>query len=115
MTTGERAWSVRLTSPAEADFRNIIAWTLEHFGDRQAIVYAETLSLALEALRAGPTSVGVKERSEVSKGLFTLHVARAGRKGRHFVLFRMAADEEHSIEVLRLLHDTMDLSGHASG
>jgi toxin ParE1/3/4 len=112
MTKGERSWSVRLTSPAEADFQNVIAWTLEQFGDRQAIIYAATLSAALNASTAGPTTVGVKERSDIGKGLFTLHVARSDRKGRHFVLFRAGSDQERLIEVLRLLHDAMDLSSH---
>ena len=43
----------------------------------------------------------------------TLHVARKGRKGRHFVVFRVARDPDHDvIEVLRLLHDSMDLQRH---
>ena len=112
MTKDERSWSVRLTSPAEADFHNIIAWTLEQFGDRQAIIYAETLSSALDALTTGPTTVGVIERTDIGKGLFTLHVARSDRKGRHLVLFRVGADRERSIEVLRVLHDAMDMGSH---
>jgi toxin ParE1/3/4 len=114
--TGERRWIVRLTAAAEADYQNIIAWTLEQFGDLQARVYADTLSSALVELTAGPTTVGANERSEIGKGLFTLHVARGGRKGRHFVLFRIAPDKPQSrIEVLRLLHDAMDPKLHTPG
>ena len=36
--------------------------------------------------------------------------ARHGRKGRHFVVFRSSAP--YQIEVLRLLHDSMDLACH---
>ena len=115
MTKPEGIWSVRLTATAEADIQNILAWTLEHFGDRQARLHAETLSDALEALTAGPTTIGVKERTDIAKSLFALHVARAGRKGRHFVLFRVQADRQRRwIEVLRLLHDAMDLPGHVA-
>ncbi len=113
MTAGEGFWSVRLTATAEADFQNIIDWTSEEFGDEQARVYAETLSNALEALAAGPATVGVRKRTDIAKGLFTLHVARGGRKRRHFVLFRVHAEQQRRwIEVLRLLHDAMDLPGH---
>jgi plasmid stabilization system protein ParE len=80
MTAAEGFWSVGLTATAEADFQNIIDWTLVQFGDQQARIYAETLSNALEPLTAGPTTIGVKERTDIAKGLFTLHVARAGRK-----------------------------------
>src|SRR6266850_6230417 len=106
MTEEEHLWTVRLTATAESDFRNIIDWTLKEFGDLQARNYADTISAALVALTAGPTTVGARERSEIGKGLFTLHVARSGRKGRHFVLFRVGPDKrQRQIEVLRLLHD----------
>ena len=116
MTEAEGIWSVRLAETAEVDFQNIIDWTLEQFGDKQARVYAETLSDALEALAAGPRAIGVRERADIAKGLFTLHVARAGRKGRHFVLFRVHAGQQRRwIDVLRLLHDAMDLPSNIPG
>jgi toxin ParE1/3/4 len=104
---------VRLTAAAQADFQDILRWTLEHFGEAQARVYAETLSAALEALAAGPMVSGAKARNDIAKGLFTLHVARHGRKGRHFMMFRVGHDQGREvIEVLRLLHDAMDLPCH---
>src|SRR5260370_8955088 len=93
MTPDERPWTVRLTKTAESDYQSIIVWTLREFGDLQARKYADTLSAALMALIAGPTTAGAKERSEIGKGGFTLHVARGGHRGRHFVLFRI---EEHT-------------------
>jgi toxin ParE1/3/4 len=103
-------WAVRFTATAEADFQNIIDWTLREFGDRQARIHTDTLAAALTALAEGPTAVGAEERSEIRRGLFTLHVARGGRKGSHFVLFRVGPNEpQHYVEVLRLLHDAMDL------
>jgi toxin ParE1/3/4 len=111
MTADAHPWTVRLTKTAESDYQNIIVWTLGKFGHRQARIYADTLSAALVALTAGPATIGAKERSEVGKGVFTLHVARSGHKGRHFVLFRVGPDNhKRHIEVLRLLHDAMDLT-----
>jgi len=113
VTAGARSWAVRLTAAAGADFEDILHWTVEQFGEAQARVYAETLSAALEALTAGPTAPGIKARDDIARGLFTLHVARLGRKGRHFVVFRIGRDREREvIEVLRLLHDAMDLPRH---
>jgi toxin ParE1/3/4 len=111
LTVEREFWTVRLTLAADADFRSIIDWTLDHFGDKQARVYENTITAALDALTDGPTRVGVKERPEIAKGLFTFHIARGNRPGRHFVLFRIAdKGRARTIEVLRLLHDAMDLA-----
>jgi toxin ParE1/3/4 len=121
MTADAHPWTVRLTKTAESDYQSIIVWTLvvwtlREFGDQQARIYADALSAALVALTAGPTTVGAKERSEIGKGLYTLHVARGGHKGRHFVLFRVGPDKhQRHVEVLRLLHDAMDLTRHIPG
>jgi len=108
-----RAWRVRLTAAAETDLRQIIGWTSARFGERQAGAYGETLSAVLLALTAGPTVAGARARSEMGKGMYTLSVARLGRRGRHFVVFRVGRESDHEvIEVLRLLHDSMDLQRH---
>jgi len=103
-------WKIRLAAQAELDFSEIITWTIENFGERQAETYAETLTLALEVLHEGPEPLGAKARDDIGPGIRTLHVARRGRSGRHFVVFREAKDQY--IDVLRLLHDSMDLARH---
>lgn len=108
-------WEVILTDAAEADFQAIIEWTLEHFGEIQAQAYSETLSAAIEALMEGPDIVGAKLREDIAKGVHALHVARQGRRGSHFLMFRIASMKVRSrIEVLRMLHDSMDLPRHLS-
>ena len=111
---GKRLWWLRLTASAEVDLQSILAWTRDRFGIAQARAYAETLTAALDALvNAGPSTAGAKPRDEIAKGLFILHVARLGRKGRHFVLFRVGLEEgtrRQILDVLRILHDAMDLS-----
>jgi toxin ParE1/3/4 len=111
--TAGAAWTVDLTEPAEADFTAIITWTAEQFGNIQARVYADTLRAALIALRDGPDTPGVKRRDEIGKDLCTLHIARDKRRGRHFILFRVRREAlPPRIEVLRILHDAMDLARH---
>jgi toxin ParE1/3/4 len=106
-------WPVRLAVAAEADLHEILRWTVEHFGEKQSRAYANTLAAALEELSTGPKLSGVRARSDIANGLFTLHVARHGRKGRHFVMFRIGHDERGEvIEVLPLLDDAMDLPSH---
>lgn len=103
-------WTLRLAIRAEQDFFEIVRWTADSFGPQQAAVYAETLSLAMGDLAKGPDILGAKRRDEIGHGILTLHVARQGRKGRHFVVFRIS--NATTIDVLRLLHDSMDLARH---
>jgi len=103
-------WKAEQTSRAKRDHADIIRWTAEHFGPRQAHIYNETLNRALVALHGGPGILGVKQRDDLAPGILTLHVARGWRKRRHFIVFRIR--DKCCIEVLRLLHDGMDLSNH---
>ena len=74
-------WKVRLAANAELDFSEIITWTIENFGERQAEIYAEALTLAIEALHDGPQQPGAEARDDIGLGIRTLHVARKGRPG----------------------------------
>jgi len=103
-------WDVVLAVEAEADFFGILRWTRKKFGERQTQTYRVTLREAITALHAGPDIIGVKQRDELGSGIRILHVARNGRKGRHFIVFRMGGGKV--IEVLRLLYDGMDLEKH---
>ena len=103
-------WAVRLAEKAERDLLDALVWTTDQFGALQADDYLETLTLALEALTDGPNMVGSKVRDDIGLGIRTLHVARLGRKGRHLVVFRFA--DGQVIDVIRLLHDSMDLAKH---
>jgi toxin ParE1/3/4 len=84
----ERRWRVVLGALAERDFAAIIAWAAETFGQRQASAYRNTLVAALRALEEGPTITGAKSREKIRPGLMSLHVARGGRRGRHFIMSR---------------------------
>ncbi len=106
-----QVWTVRLGRQAEQDYIEILQWTTKSFGEGQASIYAETMALAIEALEDGPEVPGARARDDIQPGIRTLHVARQGRAGRHFVVFRVAGSD---IDVLRLLHDSMDLLRHLS-
>ncbi|QQP91039.1 type II toxin-antitoxin system RelE/ParE family toxin [Skermanella sp. TT6] len=75
--------------------------------------YSRTLGASLKDLSEGPDVVGVRVRDDISPGLYSLHVARKGRKGRHIVLYRASVSgEEAFVDVLRILHDSMDIMTH---
>ncbi len=106
----ERGWRVRLGAAAEVDFANVLKWTTENFGARQSRVYRDTLVQAIGKLADGPDVVGSKARDEIMAGLRTLQVARRGRRGSHFLMYRAAPNS--TIEIVRILHDKMDLRRH---
>jgi plasmid stabilization system protein ParE len=72
--------------------------------------YRDTLVRAIGELANGPEVGGSKARDEIMRGLRTLHVARHGRRGRHFLLYRVAPGR--IIEIGRILHGGMDMPHH---
>ena len=106
----ELGWRVRLGAAAEVDFANILKWTTENFGSRQSRVYRDALVQAIGELGGGPNVAGSRARDEIMAGLRTLHVARRGRRGSHFLMYRVAP--KNTVEIVRILHDRMDLWRH---
>ena len=106
----ERRWRVRLGAAAEVDFANILKWTTENFGARQSRVNRDILVQAIGELAEGPHVAGSKARDEIMAGLRTLHVARRDRRGSHFLMYRAAPNS--TVEIVRILHDRMDLGRH---
>ena len=105
-----QGWCVRLGAAAEVDFANILKWTTENFGARQSRVYRDTLVQAIGELADGPNIAGSRARDEIMAGVRTLHVTRRGRRGSHFLMYRAAPNS--AIEIVRNLHDRMDLRRH---
>ncbi len=103
-------WKVRLTAAAEKDFREIVLWTAARFGVEQARRYRATIFAALHELGDGPDTAGTRDRAELGRNLRSLHVSRKGRRARHVILF--AAGDDTTIDIVRILHDSMDLSRH---
>lgn len=108
-----QAWEIRLADTAKADLRGIVGWTARHFGDQRAKAYSEMISSALRSLKAGPDTIGVRSRSELGEDVFILPIARPGKRGRHLILFRAVSGHgTKSLQILRVLHDAMDLPRH---
>lgn len=102
-------WTVRMSDTANADFDEILRWTAKRFGKNQAHAYAALLAEAVARLEGGPAIRGARQRGEIGTGLYTLP---AGRRGRHIILFRVSGEQDEAIDVLRILHDAMDLARH---
>ncbi len=103
-------WKVRLGVEAEKDFVRILKYTADTFGEWQASIYKAKLTDAIAALESGPDAPGSVSRDEILPNLRSLHVARHRRGGRHFIMYRATTGQV--IEVVRILHDAMDLARH---
>jgi toxin ParE1/3/4 len=102
---------VRLGGEAERDFAAILRWTAATFGRTQAEVYSETLKAAICDLQQGPDILGSRAREDIAASIRILHVARCGRRGSHLLVFRVSGEKR--IDVLRILHESMDHGRHA--
>jgi toxin ParE1/3/4 len=103
-------WRIRLSHAAASDFEAISSWARDRFGEEQALVYRTALTATLALLGGGPSTPGVKVRSDIGRGIHTLHVSRIRRRARHIVMFRVAGEQQP--EIIRILHDSMDLARH---
>ncbi len=102
-----RRWRLLVANSADADIDGIIEWTISTFGERQAEAYHQRLVAAFEALAIDPFASSSRDRkTDLGKDHRSLHL---GRRARHLIVYRVDADR---ILVLRVLHDSMDLSQH---
>jgi toxin ParE1/3/4 len=103
---------------ALADASTIQDWTVEHFGEITSLRYDELLEKALADLLNDPACLGVSEHPAFKKPIFVYHLRFSRIKNsrsaiarpRHFMVFRVDADV---LTVLRILHDSMDLSAQS--
>jgi toxin ParE1/3/4 len=92
---------------AERDFSEIVDWTTENFGPRQAERYVDEILATIDAIAENPNSSRSRERPEIGAGYRSV---RLRRPGRHFILYRTEGMD--TVLVVRILHDSMEISLH---
>ena len=110
---------VVIAPKARSDVASILAWTEENFGPQTLKRYGKLIATAIEQVAENPELAGSTQRPEVAEHCRTYHLffsrKSAGRTGnrirqpRHFLLYRVT---ESSVEIGRVLHDSMDLQAH---
>lgn len=90
---------VILRQQAIDDLNNIWEYTFEKWSETQADKYYAKLKLSCSEIGNNP-EIG-KEYNDISKNLFGLN------SGRHIIFYQFIAKNE--IEVIRILHERMDL------
>lgn len=112
----------RISNAARADIVDILRLSQTQFGDQARQRYQTLILVALRALADTPYRIGSHDRDELAPGLRSYHLTHSRQQAkqthgmvkgpRHFVFYRVANDG--MIEVVRLLHDAMDVQLHLS-
>lgn len=110
---------LRLSPDAEADIDEILEWSVARFGAEVRDGYEELISATLEGLLDDPRHPGTHDRPELGHGVRVVHLrsshgriragARRIRTPRYFVVYRQV---DGVVQVVRVLHDAMDLPRH---
>lgn len=104
----------RISAPARGDLEQILATSLERWGEVGQRRYAALLAASMRAIARDPEGLATRPRAELSTGMRSMHL-RQGRGARgvkepvHVIFYRMAADV---IEVVRVLHERMEPTLH---
>ncbi|MDE0367457.1 MAG: type II toxin-antitoxin system RelE/ParE family toxin [Gammaproteobacteria bacterium] len=88
-----------VTRQAMADLRDIVRYTMETWGRRQARLYREELELGIQKLALSP-GLG-RMRTDVAPSVQSFPIAR------HVAFY---VESESGITVLRVLHPGMDVT-----
>ena len=95
---------LNITPQARSDLKNIVKYTQKTWGSEQRLKYKKLFYDTLTKIAANP-ALG-KPREELMSGYYSYHV---GSQGRHYIFYRVGSD---AVEVIRILHDSMDISQH---
>jgi toxin ParE1/3/4 len=112
--------TLRLSLHAEDDIISILAWTLDKFGSAACRRYEALLVEAFDSLCKDPEKFGSIARPEFGESLKTYHLrfsqdeARTAEgivhKPRHLLVYQLR--ENQVLEIVRILHDSMELERH---
>ena len=93
---------VRLSSGARRDLNGIWDYTARRWNETQAEHYVRRIATAFDDLASG-SAMG-RSAEDIRPGYFKLAI------GSHFIFYRLAGPDV--IEVVRILHQRMDVDRH---
>lgn len=98
LMSSRKTYSLSLSDEAIGDFRDILSYTMQMWGEQQVEEYATILHKALAAIEQNPLI-----------GKDDLPSYRHIRAGKHVVFYRVTRDK---VQVSRILHSAMDFVRH---
>ena len=93
----------QISKQAEIDLENIWLYTFEEWSIEQADYYFDLIMNEIEYISENPKSG--KDYNEIRKAYFRSRVKS------HFIFYRINFKEEN-IEIIRILHQQMDIESH---
>ena len=93
----------KLSKQAEIDLENIWLYTFEEWSLEQADYYYDLIMDEIEYISINPKSG--KDYNDVRKGYFRSRVKS------HFIFYKINLKEEN-VEIIRILHQQMDIESH---
>ncbi|MEO5917698.1 MAG: type II toxin-antitoxin system RelE/ParE family toxin [Luteolibacter sp.] len=92
-----------LSKFAERDLAEILRYTIKTWGMEQGAVYFQLLATAKTRIVNNPILPGSKTRDDLANGCRVFRVAK------HLIFYRVNGN---SVEIARILHESMDFSRH---
>ena len=92
-----------ITREAHRDLEDIWLYTYENWSIERADIYLNLILDEIEYLAKNPKSG--KDYSDVRKGYFRSRIKS------HFIFYRINSEKEE-IEIIRVLHQSMDIESH---
>ncbi|MCG6941683.1 MAG: type II toxin-antitoxin system RelE/ParE family toxin [Thiohalocapsa sp.] len=96
-----------ISAAARRDIRRALEHSARRWGPEQRRRSGNLIGDGLKALFDNPRHPASRARDDIMPCVRTYHIAKPGRPGRHLIVYRIGAGD--SVQVIRLLHDAMDL------
>lgn len=110
----------RISNAARTDIVDILRLSQAQFGDQARRRYQALILAALQAIADTPYRIGSHDRDELAPGLRSYHLIYSRQQAkllhgvvkspRHIVFYRVGDGDV--IEIVRLLHDAMEVQLH---
>jgi toxin ParE1/3/4 len=108
----------RLSDLARLDVAAILKTSASRHGEQARIRYRGLVSAAFQRIAAEPECPFSSSREEIAEGLRSLHLRHCKSESQeapvaspvHIVFFRRGSDGQ--VEIIRVLHERMELSRH---
>jgi len=109
--------NVRISRRAYADLAELLATSLQRWGEDGRVRYKSLLATAMRELGADPEHLMSKDCRELAPRLRSFHVRHMGRDHGvkapvHVIYYRYYRKPRASIVIVRVLHERMEPSVH---
>jgi toxin ParE1/3/4 len=111
---------LRIAREAASEIEQLLTHSAATFGPAARRRYEQLIAVALNEIRRDPMLPGSAARDDLRAGLRAFHLSHARAKARrggrtvlrprHFIIYRVP--DEKAVDIIRVLHDAMDLSDH---